>query len=139
MSLIELLERERRALARLLGVSGATLLIGAGALLLAAGALLLGGARWLALPRVSPFLLWLLVVGLIAAGIRVAMAFRARMVTLPGVATEIERERLLRRGSLRGTVEVADSGPLGRLGAATMARRLAALGGGSLAPVLRRR
>jgi hypothetical protein len=47
MSLLELVERERRALARLLNASGFTLLLGAIGAVLAAGALILGSARWL--------------------------------------------------------------------------------------------
>ncbi|NUQ12484.1 MAG: hypothetical protein HUU26_09205, partial [Gemmatimonadaceae bacterium] len=58
MSLFDLIDRERRALARLLNASGATLVIGAVGLVLALGGLALGSARWLALPRPTPFLLW---------------------------------------------------------------------------------
>jgi len=138
MSLVELLERERRALARLLGASGVALVAGSLTLVLALGALALGGSRWLSLPRLSPFLLWLLAIGVVAAGVRLAGVLRRRLVTLPGVATEIERERSLRDGSVRGTVEVAESGALGRLGAEAVARHLVAIGD-PLAPLLRRR
>jgi hypothetical protein len=64
---------------------------------------------------------------------------RRRMATLPGVAGQIERERKLRDGSLRGTIEVAGSGALGRLGAEAMARRLGEMGHKPLAPSLRNR
>jgi hypothetical protein len=139
VNLLQLLDRERRYLARLLNASGVTLLLGAIALLLAVGTLLLGGARWLAMPRMAPFVFWLGAVVVVAAGVRVAMRLRTRFVTLPGVAMEVERERALRDGSIRGTLEVADSGTLGRLGAESMARRLASFGDVPLAPGLRRR
>lgn len=139
MNLLELIDRERRSLARLLNVSGATLVVGAVAAVLAAGALALGSSRWLSLPRPVPFLLWLVAIAVIAFGARLAARMRGRIATLPGVATQIERERALRDGSLRGTMEVAGTGILGRLGADAMARRLNELGDTPLAPSLRRR
>ena len=139
MSLIELVERERRALARLLNASGLTLVVGAVGALLAGGALFLGSARWLSLPRPVPILLWIAAVALVVGGFRLLTSLRKRMATLPGVAGEIERERSLRDGSIRGTMEVAASGSLGRLGAEAMAQRLGEYGRKPLAPTLRRR
>ena len=139
MSLLDLVERERRALARLLNASGATLLVGAVGAVLAVGAIVLGSARWLSLPRLVPFVLWAGAVGVVIGGARLITVLRRRMATLPGVAGEIERERKLRDGSLRGTIEVADSGALGRLGAEAMARRLGDMGRKPLAPSLRSR
>jgi uncharacterized membrane protein len=98
MSLLELVERERRALARLLNASGFTLLLGAIGAVLAAGALILGSARWLSLPRPVPFLLWLAAIALVVSGARILAKFRGRMATLSGVARQIERERSLRNG-----------------------------------------
>jgi hypothetical protein len=86
MSLIELLERERRQVARLLGASAFGLTAGTVAALLALGALLLGSARWLALPRAAPVLLWLAVVGFVVVGVRLARDRKARLATLAGVA-----------------------------------------------------
>ena len=139
MNLLELIDRERRSLARLLNVSGATLVVGAVAAVLAAGALALGSARWLSLPRPVPFLLWLVVLAVLILGARLAIRMRGRIATLPGVATQIERERSLRDGSLRGTMEVAGTGILGRIGADAMARQLGEHRGRPLAPSLRRR
>jgi hypothetical protein len=136
MSLIELIERERRALARLLNASGASLVIGAIGALLAAGALLLGSARWLWLPRPVPLLLWASALGLVIAGIRLLATMRSRVATLPGVAA-VEQERAARRPD-SGTIEVAGTGALGRLGADAMARRLGEFGH-KLAPNLRRK
>jgi hypothetical protein len=139
MSLIELIERERRALARLLNASGVTLVIGAVGALLAGGALILGSARWLSLPRPVPLLLWIAAVGLVVGAVRILAVLRRRMATLPGVAGEIERERALRDGSIRGTMEVAETGALGRLGAEAVARQLRQIAPKPLAPTLRRR
>lgn len=139
MSLIELLERERRAIARLLGASGAALTIASVALLLAVGAALLGNARWLALPRVIPIIFWLAVVALVIAAIRAVRSHLAREATIRGVAVEVERERALRDGSLRGAVEVAGTGALGRINAEHMAQRLAGAGDTTLVPAFRRR
>lgn len=139
MSLLDLIERERRALARLLNASGAALVVGAVGAVLALGAVVLGSARWLSLPRFIPFLLWAGAIAVIVGGGRILALLRKRMATLPGVAGEIERERSLRDGSLRGTMEVAGTGALGRLGAEAMARRLGEMGRTPLAPTLRRR
>src|SRR5688572_6670282 len=139
MTLIELIERERRALARLLNASGATLVVGAIAVLLAAGAIALGSARWLSLPRAVPLLLWASAIGLLVLGVSIIAKWRSRVATLPGVAGQVERERALRDGSIRGTMEVAESNALGRLGAESVARRLREFGGKPLAPTLRRR
>ena len=139
MSLLDLVERERRALARLLNASGATLVVGAVGVVLALGAIALGSARWLSLPKVMPFVLWIGAIGVIIAGARLLRLMRRRMATLPGVASQIERERKLRDGSLRGTIEVAGSGALGRLGAEAMARHLGDMGHKPLAPSLRSR
>jgi hypothetical protein len=76
---------------------------------------------------------------LIVGGVRILALLRTRMATLPGVAGQIERERRFRDGSIRGTMEVATTGALGRLGAEAMARRLGELGRKPLAPSLRRR
>lgn len=139
MSLLDLIERERRALARLLNTSGATLVVGAVGALLALGAISLGSARWLSLPRPVPFLLWVGAFAVVVGGARVLSLLRRKMATLPGIAGQIERERSLRDGSLRGTMEVAGTGALGRLGAEAMARRLGEMGHKPLAPSLRRR
>jgi hypothetical protein len=61
MTVIELVDRERARLRRLHIVFGLALTVGATCLLLAAGASVLGGARWIALPRPLPFLVWLAV------------------------------------------------------------------------------
>ncbi|HEX7121373.1 MAG TPA: hypothetical protein VF178_03305, partial [Gemmatimonadaceae bacterium] len=88
MSLRDLLERERRAIARLLGASGAAFAAGTVAVLLAVGAALLGDARWLVLPRVVPVLLWLGVFALVIVAVRVVRRHLQNEATLASVAAE---------------------------------------------------
>ena len=68
MTVIDLVNRERGRLSRLIAAAGGAAAIGFAALLLAAGVLLLGRARWIDLPRVVPFVVWLAVVVVAAAG-----------------------------------------------------------------------
>ncbi|MEQ1692185.1 MAG: hypothetical protein ABMA00_12925, partial [Gemmatimonas sp.] len=102
----------------------------------AAGALLLSDGRWLAWPRLVPVLLW---VAAAACAVLVARLLRARdaaVLTIPSLAGAIEREQSLRAGSLRGALEVADTGTLGAFAAQSIAKRLAPA---SLAPQLTQR
>ena len=62
MTVVELVERERARLRRLYVLAGAALAIGATCALLAAAGSALGGARWIAMPRGTPFLVWLVVI-----------------------------------------------------------------------------
>jgi len=139
MTLLDLVERERRGLARLTSTMVATAIVAAIAIAVAVGVYWLGGARWLALPRILPFLFWALVIGLGVLGLRRGRTLVRRGSRLSDVALAVEQERSLRTGSLRGTLEVAQSGALGRLGAEKMAERLKALGAPVLAPLARKR
>jgi hypothetical protein len=139
MSLSELIERERRRAARLLAIAGVSALVGGVALFLALGALLLGGSRWLLFPRPLPYALWIGVAMLVVLGVRQARKHARREGSLRGVAREVEQERTLRDGALRGTLEVADQGALGRLRAHQLVVQLAEANSEPLAPSLRRR
>ncbi len=139
MSLRDLLERERRRVTWLSAAAVATVLTGTVAVLVALSALLLAGARWLVLPRPVPYLLWLVIGLVLATGVRFARRRLARDGSVGGVARAVEHERTLRDGALRGALEVADSGALGRLNAERMADRLSSLSGGALAPRMRQR
>ena len=136
-SIAALVEREARRFRALLAAGGASVAVGVAALLLALGAVLFADGRWITLPAALPALLWLLAV-LAAAGVA-ALTWRtlAARGSRSAVAGVIERERALRTGALRGALEVAESGALGRRAADDLARRLAA-GGPVLAPALRR-
>jgi hypothetical protein len=136
MTLHELIERERRKV-RLRELI-ASLLLGAGAaaLIIAFGAGVLGGARWLTLPRVVPFLVWLVVLGAAAA---LAWRTRERLrrdATSSQVAHAIESEQRLRRGALLGALELEGRGALAAR-AATVARGTLPRQG-ALAPALRK-
>jgi len=124
VTVVELVERERSRLRRLYVLAGAALAIGATCALLAAAASALGGARWIGLPRGTPFLVWLGVIIADAAVVVWTIRRLDRRATRHSVAAAIEREQLLRAGSLRGVIEVAESGALGRRAAATLSERL---------------
>ena len=138
MTLLDIVERERRAVARQLGLSsGAWVLAGALVVVLAA-TVVLGNARWLELPRGLPFVVWVLIV---AGALPVLQRFRRRArveASVPALAKTVETERQLRAGSLRGVLEVSESGVLGQMGASQMAARLRAFGNGPLVPAYRR-
>jgi hypothetical protein len=138
MTPLELVERERLRLRRLHVVAGASLALAITFTALALGVLVLGDARWIALPRSAPFLVWLLVAGLDAAVVVWSVRKLREDATPSGVAAAIEREQALRAGALRGTIEVADQGALGRHAAKVMSERLRGAGA-SLAPSTRRR
>jgi hypothetical protein len=135
MTLHELVERERRHVRRRELIAGALLGGAAAAVLLALGAVVLGGARWLSLPRVLPFVVWLLIV---AAGAALARETRRRLrrdATRAQVAHAIEAEQRLRRGALLGALELEGRGPLAARAAAATRRTLPYAP--TLAPALR--
>jgi hypothetical protein len=110
--------RTRSVIAAGLAVVAVIAIIGA------IGASALSGGRWLAWPRFLPALIW---IGAAVAGLLVARWLRARnaaTLSIASLAGVIEREQSLRAGSLRGALEVSDSGPLGAHAARDVARRL---------------
>lgn len=128
MTVLELVDRERKRLRRLHVLLGLGAAVGATCLLLTLGASALGSARWMALPRVVPFLVWLFVVGANVAVVLWTVRRLDRRTTRQSVAATIEREQSLRAGQLRGVLEVADSGALGRRAAAAVSDKLAPVG-----------
>jgi hypothetical protein len=134
MSVIELVERERARLRRMHVLVGLALSVGLTALLLAAGASTLGSARWMSLPRGLPFAVWLLVAGANVGVVLFTARRLGRRATRQSVAAAIEREQSLRSGALRGVIEVADSGALGRRAASVVAARLAPAASKSVVP-----
>ena len=128
MTIHELVERERVRLRRLHLIGGLALALGATAIVLAAGASMLGSARWIALPRSVPFLIWLVVVAADVAVVIFTARRLDRRATGQSVAAAIEREQAIRAGALRGVLEVADSGALGRRAAASLVERLGPAG-----------
>ena len=63
MTLLDIVERERRKVARHLGVASTAWIIAGVLVVLLIGTLLLGDARWLGLPRIAPFAIWLVILG----------------------------------------------------------------------------
>jgi hypothetical protein len=133
MTVLELVDRERARLRRMHLMAGIALAVGATCLLLAVGASALGGARWMALPRGVPFLVWLLVLAADVVIVFWTTRQLERRTTRSSVAAAIEQEQTLRSGSLRGALEVGNSGALGRRAAAAVTAQLAP-GGERLAP-----
>ncbi len=101
--------------------SAALSVIGTAAL----GVIVLGGGRWLALPRLTPFVLWAGAIGVASWLWNRRRDAESRTTTPDAVAEAIEDEQQLRRGAIRVASEVADSGPLGAHAAAHAARALA--------------
>ncbi|MEP6989404.1 MAG: hypothetical protein ABJA80_00630, partial [bacterium] len=112
MTLRALVERERRHLRRTEVASGVLGAAALAALLLFAGAALLARARWLSLPRALPFVVWALVVGVVAALALHTRQRLARRASRRDVALAIEHEQGMRRGALVGVLELEGTGAL---------------------------
>jgi hypothetical protein len=138
MTLTDIVDRERRGITRHLKAASTAWVLTGVLMVLAAGAITMAGGRWLALPRVVPFLAWALAIAVAIVAWRRLRARADVESTLARVAKTVEVERELRAGSLRGVLEVQESGVLGRLGAETMASKLQSLGSPTLAPVYRK-
>ncbi|MGH7714245.1 MAG: hypothetical protein ACREOG_23410, partial [Gemmatimonadaceae bacterium] len=138
MTLRALVERERRGVVRWIAAAGIAAALCVAATLLAGGTWLLADARWLRLPRVTPWLVWLAVVLLVGAAVWFMRRRYARVATAHGVARAVERERALRDGSVRTALEVGEASSLGRLGAALIAAKLEGFDAPVLVPTLRR-
>src|SRR5688572_20379732 len=107
MTLFDMVERERRGVARHLTTAGMGLVGSVVFAVLLLAVLALGDARWLSLPRVLPFLLWALALGAALIGGRYLRARLTRATSVSAIARAVEEERTLRSGSLRGALEVA--------------------------------
>ena len=137
MTVVEIVERERKRL-RLLDAAAAVALVfvttcGVAAL----GAWLLAGARWIALPRATPLLVW---AALALGNALVLWWVRRRLgreLARASVAAAIEREQTMRAGALRGVMEIGTRGSIARRADQSLARELSSRGP-ALAPALRR-
>ncbi len=125
MSVAELVDRERARVARALAVGATAAAIAAAACVLSLGVGALGQGRWMRVPGAWPLGVWL-ATGIAAAAVAGYAARQVRRATSrAGIARAVEFERGLRRGSVRGAIEVATRGALGRHGARALAERLA--------------
>jgi len=140
MTVLDLVDRERARISRLIAAAGSAAAVGLAGLLLAAGVVVLGRARWIDLPRVIPFIFWVAVALVVTAGVWWTRRRLSRDASRSGLAFEVEREQSLRAGALRGALEVATHGTLGRYNAEQVARRLTEKAKGrTLTPTLTRR
>lgn len=137
MTVVELVERERARLRVADAAAALALLLVVNAAVLGAGAWLLGGARWIALPRVTPLLVWTAFFAANGAVAWWALRRVKRELAQPSVAAAIEREQALRAGSLRGVIEVAGATALARRADRALSGQLSNRGP-SLAPAMQR-
>jgi hypothetical protein len=124
VTISQLVERERVTLRGLHLLAGAAMIVAATCAVAAAAAIMLGGARWLALPRATPIAVWIVVLSVDLAALLFTRALVRQRTSVATVAEQLEREQSLRAGSVRGTLEVADTGALGRRAAADLSSRL---------------
>jgi hypothetical protein len=107
-----LVDLERRHLRRAELAAGALLAVAIVAVFIALGSAALARARWLALPRGLPVVIWVLIgvaVAALAARTRMRLVRRA---SRGDVAHAIEMEQGIRRGALVGALELEGQGPL---------------------------
>ena len=139
MTLLAMVERERARALRLLRAAVSARAIAAAVAVLSLGALALGGSRWIALPRVVPFLVWGAAVGLAAWMLRRGARAVRDEASSVAIAGAMEREQKLRDGSVRGIVELAaNRTAFVRRASERLVERLAPIPS-PLAPVLERR
>jgi hypothetical protein len=109
MTVVQLVERERARLRASNTLTLAALVVALTAAVIGGGAWLLGGARWIALPRATPVLVWLALIGLNVVAIWLLVRRGRRTLGRSSIAAAIEQEQSLRAGALRGVIEVAES------------------------------
>ncbi|HEX7938666.1 MAG TPA: hypothetical protein VF483_06710, partial [Gemmatimonadaceae bacterium] len=136
MTVVQLVERERarlRASNRVILIAVVVALTG---VIVGAGAWLLGGARWIALPRAIPVLIWSALIVVDAAVVWWLTTRGRQRLAASSVAAAIEEEQAMRAGALRGVIEVGESA-IARRADRVMAGKLESRGP-TLAPALLR-
>ena len=135
MTIRALVDAERRHLRRTEVIAGVLLAAALTAVVVASGAALLGRARWLTLPRATPFTIWVIVAIAVAT---LALRTRRRLrqhASRRDVALAIELEQGLRRGALLGVLELEGHGALAERAARGVRSTLP--DGAPLAPAMR--
>jgi len=127
MTVERLVRRERTRLRSVLAARGAGAAVAVVALVLAAAVVALGGARWIAWPAV-PLVVWGVALVLAVTALIWTQRAMHRDTATARVAREIERDRALRSGALRGALEVSGGGALAQRAADTLAQHLAPAG-----------
>lgn len=134
MTVVELVERERWQLCKSYLASSAAIVAVNTLIVIGGGAWLLAGARWIALPRVTPLLVWVAVAVTDAWLVVRAVRHVRRNFARTSVAATIEREQRLRAGALRGVLEIGDGSALARRADSLLARQLERRSPAALAP-----
>lgn len=108
MTIFDLVARERSRVAQLVRAEAwtraAVVLVAA----LTIGALVLGGSRWISLPRVLPFLIWAVAIAGAAFLVRRGLQALGHVAASGSIADAVEREQKMRRGAVRGIVELSE-------------------------------
>jgi hypothetical protein len=138
MSIFDLIARERARVAQLVRAEAWTRAAVALVAALTLGALLLGGSRWIALPRIVPFVVWAVAIAAAAYLVRRGMRALHDVAASGRIADAVEQEQKMRRGAVRGIIEL--SGDTSAFVARAAQRLGDTLGarGDALAPELRR-
>ena len=128
MTVVELVERERSRLRLMDLTATVAILLVVTLAIVSGGAWLLGNARWLALPRATPALVWTTLA--LANGVVIWWGVRRlrRDLARTSVAAVIEREQALRAGALRGVIEVGAATAVARRADRTLSGALASRG-----------
>ncbi len=138
MTIFELIARERARVAQLVRAEAWTRATVALVAALTLGALLLGGSRWIALPRIVPFMVWAVAIAAAAFLVRRGAGAMRRVAASAAVADAVEHEQKMRRGAVRGIIELSgDQSAFVARAAQRLGDRLASRGN-ALAPALRR-
>jgi hypothetical protein len=128
VTISQLVDRERHSLRRLHVIAGVVIALALTASIVALATVGLGGARWMTLPRATPFAVWVAVIAANVGAWALTRYVLARETSVDEIAAALEREQSLRAGSVRGTMEVANTGSLGQKAAADLTSRLGAVG-----------
>jgi hypothetical protein len=138
VTIFELIARERARVAQLVRAEAWTRATVALVAALTLGALLLGGSRWIALPRIVPFMVWAVAIAAAAFLVRRGAGAMRRVAASAAVADAVEHEQKMRRGAVRGIIELSgDQSAFVARAAQRLGDRLASRGN-ALAPALRR-
>jgi hypothetical protein len=135
VSVVALVERERAWVGRLITGWGIGIAVAGACAALGLGVFAFGQGRWMELPAPLPIVAWVLVAAFVGLAASLTARRLAAEATRRRVALAIEHDRVLRRGALRGALEVGDTGALGRRGAEQLRSRIA--DGKALSPTLR--
>ena len=107
MTIFELIARERARVAQLVRAEAWTRAAVAVVAALTLGALLLGGSRWIALPRIVPFVVWAVAIAAAVFLVRRGAAALHRIAASVAIADAVESEQKMRRGAVRGIIELS--------------------------------